>query len=311
MNRMGALVACMFVACLTQGQLYAFAVYGGALKQTLSLTQDDLDTIGTFPYISGFFVWIPGRLNDRYGPRAAIRCGGAGMALGTVAYWAVARQLTPAALDPVWSLVVVGFLTQLVHGAITYFALNGRFSGHFSNQKQVHFWVILAEKSVYLLWNRQRGYLLVARAELSAGARGGGRDRQGMDWAELGDPDAALHRAGWLPGERAGDTGLPAADGGRVPAGGGRPGESGGALPAAPHARARPKAALRRLHRHCAAHRAACDGGRPRRCRFLPGRAERVRGGDLWGHLGPGVCEFSCMDEDSSIDKNESRSFIY
>ena len=60
-NRMAALVACMFVASLTQGQLYAFAVYGGALKDSLELTQDDLDTIATFPYISGFFVWLPGR----------------------------------------------------------------------------------------------------------------------------------------------------------------------------------------------------------------------------------------------------------
>ena len=95
-NRMAALVACMFVACLTQGQLYAFSVYGGALKASLELTQDDLDTIATFPYISGLFVWVPGRLNDRWGPRAAIRFGATGMALGTVAYWAVARQLVAA-----------------------------------------------------------------------------------------------------------------------------------------------------------------------------------------------------------------------
>ena len=47
MNRMVALVACMFVASLTQGQLYAFSVYGGALKATLRLTQEDLDSIAT------------------------------------------------------------------------------------------------------------------------------------------------------------------------------------------------------------------------------------------------------------------------
>ena len=116
-NRMAALVACMFVACLTQGQLYAFSVYGGALKASLELTQDDLDTIATFPYISGLFVWVPGRLNDRWGPRAAIRFGATGMALGTVAYWAVARQLVAAPRVP--ALVVVMFLTQLVHGAVT------------------------------------------------------------------------------------------------------------------------------------------------------------------------------------------------
>lgn len=116
-NRMAALVACMFVACLTQGQLYAFSVYGGALKASLELTQDDLDSIATFPYISGLCVWLPGQLNDRWGPRAAIRFGATGMALGTVAYWALAKQLVQAPRVP--ALVVVMFLTQLVHGAVT------------------------------------------------------------------------------------------------------------------------------------------------------------------------------------------------
>ena len=40
-NRMVVLVASMLVAIATSGQ-YAFAVYGGALKETLQLTQDDL-----------------------------------------------------------------------------------------------------------------------------------------------------------------------------------------------------------------------------------------------------------------------------
>ena len=119
-NRMAALVACMFVACLTQGQLFAFSVYGGSLKANLELTQGDLDTIATFPYLSGLFVWVPGRLNDRWGPRAAIRCGAAGMAVGTVAYWAVARQLVAAGRETaVPALTFVMFLTLLVHGAVT------------------------------------------------------------------------------------------------------------------------------------------------------------------------------------------------
>ena len=43
-NRMTALVACFFVVALTSGN-YAFSVYSGALKHSLTLTQDDLDSI--------------------------------------------------------------------------------------------------------------------------------------------------------------------------------------------------------------------------------------------------------------------------
>ena len=50
----------------------------GALKATLQLSQEDLDTIATLPYVSGLFAWLPGMLSDRRGPRAAVTMGACG-----------------------------------------------------------------------------------------------------------------------------------------------------------------------------------------------------------------------------------------
>ena len=91
-SRLTALVACMFVVSLTSGN-YAFSVYSGALKHTLKLTQSDLDTLGTYPYIAGLFTWIPGIINDRYGARVATVLGCLGMAASLAIYWAVAIGL--------------------------------------------------------------------------------------------------------------------------------------------------------------------------------------------------------------------------
>jgi nitrate/nitrite transporter NarK len=115
-NRMTALVACFFVVALTSGN-YAFSVYSGALKHSLKLTQDDLDSIATYPYIAGLFTWLPGILNDRCGPRLTTMLGAGGMAMMLALYWAVATRRVD--WDPVVSLVAIGFGSTLANGAIT------------------------------------------------------------------------------------------------------------------------------------------------------------------------------------------------
>ncbi len=115
-NRMIALVACFFVVALTSGN-YAFSVYSGALKHSLKLTQDQTDSIATYPYIAGLFTWLPGMLNDRVGSRATTMLGAGSMGVMLALYWAVAtRQVS---WDPVISLVAIGFGSTLANGAIT------------------------------------------------------------------------------------------------------------------------------------------------------------------------------------------------
>lgn len=115
-NRMMALVACFFVVALTSGN-YAFSVYSGALKHSLKLTQDDTDSIATYPYVAGLFTWLPGILNDRVGPRATTMLGAGSMGLMLALYWAVATR--HVSWDPVPSLVAIGFGSTLANGAIT------------------------------------------------------------------------------------------------------------------------------------------------------------------------------------------------
>lgn len=92
-------------------------VYSGALKHSLNLNQDDLDSIATYPYIAGLFTWIPGLLNDRIGPRLTTMIGSGGMALTLALYWMVATRRVD--WDPVVSLVAIGFGVTLFNGAIT------------------------------------------------------------------------------------------------------------------------------------------------------------------------------------------------
>ena len=88
---MVALVCCMFVAACTQGQ-YAVSVYSGSLKTTLELTQDQLDTITTFPYFTGLVTFTLGWLSDRRGPGVAVSFGCLLLAPMLCVYWAVATQ---------------------------------------------------------------------------------------------------------------------------------------------------------------------------------------------------------------------------
>ena len=119
MGRLLAFVAGMFVVSLTSGN-YAFSVFSGALKHTLDLSQEDLDSIGVYPYLAGLFTWTGGVLNDRCGARTACIVGSLAMAASLVAYWAVATRRIPLGLAGVEIALVAAYSgVTLAGGAIT------------------------------------------------------------------------------------------------------------------------------------------------------------------------------------------------
>lgn len=70
------LTAAYLAAGTTGGTTYAFGIYGEALKQTLHLSQSQLDTISSANFCAGLFSWIPGLCVDRLGPKFALWFGG-------------------------------------------------------------------------------------------------------------------------------------------------------------------------------------------------------------------------------------------
>lgn len=90
--------------------MYSFGIFGEALKQTLHLSQSQLNTISSAMFIAGLFSWIPGLFVDRYGTRAALCSGGLTGCLSTLAYWVFARQFVVIrAIVP--TLSILGMLT--------------------------------------------------------------------------------------------------------------------------------------------------------------------------------------------------------
>ena len=90
--------------------MYSFGIFGEALKQTLHLSQSQLNTISSAMFIAGLFSWIPGLFVDRYGTRAALCLGGLTGSLSTLAYWVFARQFVVIrAIVP--TLSILGMLT--------------------------------------------------------------------------------------------------------------------------------------------------------------------------------------------------------
>lgn len=86
-------LVCVFSASATTGgALYAFGMYAEAIKQTLLLSQSQLNTISAAMFIAGLFSWIPGLIVDRFGTRFSFSLGGLLGTLSTLAYWVVARQ---------------------------------------------------------------------------------------------------------------------------------------------------------------------------------------------------------------------------
>ena len=77
----------------TGGAIYAFGIYGDAIKQNLALSQMQLDMISATMFIAGIFSWMPGILVDRYGTRFALLLGGTGGAFFSMLYWGICRRL--------------------------------------------------------------------------------------------------------------------------------------------------------------------------------------------------------------------------
>lgn len=79
-------------SCTTGGAIYAFGIYGDAMKKNLELRQQDLDTISAMIFVAGLFSWLPGMVVDRYGTRVSLLLGGTSGAAWALLYWALCRQ---------------------------------------------------------------------------------------------------------------------------------------------------------------------------------------------------------------------------
>ena len=118
-----ALVAVFLAALTTGGNIYAFGLYGSALKKALHLSQSQLDTISSATFCAGLLSWIPGGFADKYGPRFALTFGGLSVALSMLCFWMVARkffQLPVLFLIPTLCLfgVLIFLGTAMVIGGV-------------------------------------------------------------------------------------------------------------------------------------------------------------------------------------------------
>eukprot|EP00977_Amphora_coffeiformis_P006319 scaffold1352_cov180-Amphora_coffeaeformis.AAC.9 len=106
-------LVCVFAASATTGgAMYAFGMYGEALKQDLHLTQSQLNTISSAMFIAGLLSWIPGMMVDTLGTKFSLCLGGLSGAGSTLTYWILARQfVVMQAIVP--ALSVLGMLTCL------------------------------------------------------------------------------------------------------------------------------------------------------------------------------------------------------
>ena len=109
-----ALVLLLFSAAST-GLIYVSSVYSQALKDTLDLSQDDIETISLSCYLGGLFGFLPGRVSAVMGARKTIVFGGGAQGLLLFVFWLVAKKLVvvPA---PLPLLCVLTFLQYLSSG---------------------------------------------------------------------------------------------------------------------------------------------------------------------------------------------------
>jgi MFS family permease len=89
------LVSALLAAGTTGGTSYAFGIYGQALKETLKLTQSQLDTISSANFAAGVVSWIPGGIVDRQGPKVGLIAGGILGSLALMLFWAISRSVIP------------------------------------------------------------------------------------------------------------------------------------------------------------------------------------------------------------------------
>jgi MFS family permease len=103
-----SLVAALSAAMTTGGTTYAFGLYGNDLKNSLSLTASEVDTISTAFFFAGLLSWLPGLSADRFGARFSIATGGITGSIALMTYWAVATkhiELERSMLVPALSLL--------------------------------------------------------------------------------------------------------------------------------------------------------------------------------------------------------------
>ena len=82
----------LLASMTTGGTVYAFGLYGNALKKNLHLTQSQLDTISTAIFLAGCLSWIPGLVVDYFGTRFGISCGATAGAIALMMYWHVSHH---------------------------------------------------------------------------------------------------------------------------------------------------------------------------------------------------------------------------
>ena len=118
------LVAAFLSILATGGPTYSFGVYSATLKDNLSLTQGQLDTLGAASFAAGLISWVPGLFVDSWGSRTALIVGGLIQSIGLLGYWVVSRfayRLLPTGLlIPALSLLSVVIFTSnnLVIGGV-------------------------------------------------------------------------------------------------------------------------------------------------------------------------------------------------
>jgi len=147
-QRWAALLSCFFVGSVT-GMQYAFSVYSDALKDLYDLKQSQvstfyvffsllrivktsrrehkrctqLDTIPTFYYVGGFFSFLAGILNDRYGPQVVTLFGGIVTSSSVLAEWCIAKNNVPGVKiddgNVVWLLSIANFIWALGNAMMT------------------------------------------------------------------------------------------------------------------------------------------------------------------------------------------------
>ncbi|KAL7436178.1 hypothetical protein ACHAXM_005047 [Skeletonema potamos] len=86
------LSACYMSALTTGATTYAFSFYSNALKTSLHLSQNQLDTLSSAIFCAGILSWIPGMIVDSFGARTAMTLGGIGNTIHLTCYWMIVTE---------------------------------------------------------------------------------------------------------------------------------------------------------------------------------------------------------------------------
>ena len=117
------LTACYLSALTTGATTYAFSFYSSALKSSLRLSQNQLDTLSSATFCAGVLSWMPGMCVDVWGARRAMIVGGTANAVNLTLYWFLATgrwDMTRGALMSVLSAlgVVIFMGCALITGSV-------------------------------------------------------------------------------------------------------------------------------------------------------------------------------------------------